>query len=354
MRIVKLTFVLVITTVFCLSLSANDVENQVDEKTNTAFSEDKLNALTQYLEKHGSSSMMIYYKGELVFSWGDVTKKHVIHSIRKTMLNALYGIYVGKGIIDLNLTLEQLKIDDIHGLTKQEKSATISDLLKSRSGIYHSATAESEDMLAAKPKRGTHKPNEFYYYNNWDFNTAGYIFEKITGKNIFEAFNDEIAKPLGMTEYQGKYTRLVNPKGNIELPQTDGFYQTETQLSNFPAYVFRMSTRDMARFAQLYLNKGKWQGQQIIPESWIELSTQAYSITNKKHNLGYGMLWGVVYNQDPNIPNSFYHTGNGVHMLAVYPQHEMLFVHRVDTEKQYSFRNQHLYPIISMVFDSLK
>jgi CubicO group peptidase (beta-lactamase class C family) len=317
---------------------------------NGEFSEIKLKKLEQYLSQHGSSSMMIIHKDQVVFSWGNINKKHLIHSIRKSMLNALYGVYVGKGIIDLSLTLKELGIDDIHHLTEQEKSATISDLLKSRSGVYHSATSETEEMLASKPERGSHKPNRHYYYNNWDFNAAGHIFEKLTGKKIFEAFYEDIAKPIGMTDYHGKFTKLYDPKDEVEIPQTDGFYQFESRLSNFPAYHFRLSNSDMARFAQLYLNKGKWQGKEIIPQSWIEKSTQAYSITNKQHNLGYGMLWGVVYNEDESRVNSFYHMGVGVHMMAVYPEHEMVFVHRVDTEKKYTFRNQHIYPIISMVF----
>ena len=349
MRIHKSFLMVSIAIIFSTSVSGvSGVE--ANKQPDSEFSKVKLTELAQYLEQHGSSSMMIHHKGKVVFSWGDANKKHVIHSIRKSMLNALYGIYVSRGKIDLDSTLKDLDIDDIHHLTEQEKSATIRDLLKSRSGIYHPAAAETEGMLAEKPARGTYKPNEHYYYNNWDFNAAGYIFEKLTGKKIFDAFYEDIAQPIGMTEYHGKFTTLLNPKGNAQIPKSDGFYEFDNRLSNFPAYHFRLSSSDMARFAQLFLNKGMWQGKQIISQSWIEQSTQAYSITNKQHNLGYGMLWGVVFNENKDKSNSFYHTGVGVHMMAVYPEHEMLFVHRVDTEKEYSFRNQDIYPVISMVF----
>jgi len=349
MKFFVLTLFTLILMLSCPFLQAKD---SIKHST-TLPSNQKLQKLEQYLEQHGSSSMMIIHKGQPVFSWGNINKKHLVHSIRKSMLNALYGIYVDKGVIDISLTLKELNIDDIHHLTEQEKSATISDLLKSRSGVYHSATAESKDMLAAKPKRGSHQANEHYYYNNWDFNTAGYIFEKLTGKKIFEAFNDDIAKPLGMTEYKGQFTTLHDPKEDIKLPTTDAFYQYESHLSDFPAYHFRLSTSDMALFAQLFLNNGKWKGQQILSESWIKKSTHAYSIINKKYNLGYGMMWSVVFNNDKNKSNSFYHMGTGVHMMAVYPEHDMLFIHRVNTEQEYTFRNQHIYPIISMVFDAL-
>ncbi|MCF6264158.1 MAG: beta-lactamase family protein [Xanthomonadales bacterium] len=342
-----------ILVIMCfIAFSSVLFSEDINSSSKSGFSKEKLEVLTKYLEKHGSSSMVIVHRGEVVFSWGDVTKKHLIHSIRKSMLNALYGIYVDKGVININSTLKELGIDDIHGLTELEKTATVADLLKSRSGIYHSATAETKGMLAAKPKRGTYQPNEHYYYNNWDFNVAGHIFEKLTGKKIFDAYYEDIARPVGMTEYRGEYTNIRDPKENLNLPQTDGFYQYESHLSYFPAYHFRMSTNDMARFAQLFLNKGKWKEKRIISESWIELSTQAYSVTNEKYHLGYGMLWSVVFNNEKNIPNSFYHTGVGVHMMAVYPNHDMLFIHRVDTEKEYAFQNHNIYPIISMVFDA--
>jgi hypothetical protein len=62
-----------------------------------------------------------------------------------------------------------LNIDDIPpSLTKEEKKATVSDLLKSRSGVYHEAAAESRDMVGMRPVRGSHPPGSFYYYNNWE------------------------------------------------------------------------------------------------------------------------------------------------------------------------------------------
>lgn len=64
-------------------------------------------------------------------------------SIRKPFLGALYGIYVGKGVIDIGTTLEELNIDDIPpSLTSGEKQATIRDLLLSRSGVYYEAAGE--------------------------------------------------------------------------------------------------------------------------------------------------------------------------------------------------------------------
>jgi CubicO group peptidase (beta-lactamase class C family) len=86
----------------------------------------------------------------------------------------LYGIHVGRGDIDLDATLAELDIDDITPyLTPIEKTATIRDLLLSRSGIYHEAAGESQSMIDLRPERGSHPPGTYFYYNNRDFNALG-------------------------------------------------------------------------------------------------------------------------------------------------------------------------------------
>jgi len=68
------------------------------------------------------------------------------------------------------------------------------------------------------------------------------FFEWETGRNIFEAFQDRITKPVGMQDYTLK----------------EQFYPYARSKSIHPAYAFRMSARDLARFGQLYLQNGKW------------------------------------------------------------------------------------------------
>src|SRR5512136_2081839 len=140
------------------------------------WSSQKLEAARAFAEKINSAAVMVLYDGKVFVSWGNVATKYHIHSIRKPLLSALYGIYWGRGKIKLDATLEELGIDDIPpALTKEEKTATVRNLLKSRSGVYHEAAAESEDMIVARPERGSHPPDTFFYYNNWDFNVLGTI-----------------------------------------------------------------------------------------------------------------------------------------------------------------------------------
>ncbi len=276
------------------------------------WSKEKLEQAERYLEDIGSAAMVLVHDGAIVFAWGEVDKKYYCHSIRKSLLFALYGIHVKKGSIDLNKTLAELKIDDEPPLTDAEKQARVIDLLKCRSGVYHAAAAEAPEMKASRPQRGSHKPDTFYYYNNWDFNVLGTIFEQETGTKIFEEFYKQIAVPLQMEHFQ----------------VSDGDYEFEKGLSLHPSYPFLMSAKDMARFGLLYLRNGKWKDKQIIPESWVKDCITPYS---KYGPLGVGFKWVIFVEGPYHELGTFFTTGYGGHVLVVAPTAKLVFVHRANT-----------------------
>ncbi|MGB7759718.1 MAG: serine hydrolase [Bryobacteraceae bacterium] len=214
----------------------------------------KLDEARQYSSTIATDAVMIVDDGLIAAQWGAVSEKIWIHSIRKSYLSALYGIYVGKGVIKLSKTLAQLGIDDNPpSLTAEEKRATIEDLLQARSGVYHRALEETATMENKRPERGSHPPGTFWFYNNWDFNALGTIFEIETHKKIFEEVKRLLADPLQMEDFQ----------------VTDGRYDRGTA-SIHAAYPMRLTACDMARFGLLYMREGVWRGRQIVPRDWVE------------------------------------------------------------------------------------
>jgi CubicO group peptidase (beta-lactamase class C family) len=108
------------------------------------FSSSALAEVEEYAEHIGSAAVVALHDNRVFFTWGDVDRKYLVHSIRKSLLNSLYGIYVERGTIDTAATLAQVDIDDIPpSLTAAEKQARVAHLLRSRSGVYHEAAAES-------------------------------------------------------------------------------------------------------------------------------------------------------------------------------------------------------------------
>jgi len=198
------------------------------------WSEEKLKEARAYSGTINTAAVMIVAGGQVVDEWGETTKRFNIHSIRKSFLSALYGIHVREGQIQLSKTLADLGIDDRSPLTPLEKSAIVGDLLKARSGVYHPALYETPGMAAARPARGSYPPGVFWYYNNWDFNALGTIFEQATKTSIYQDFKTRIAEPLGMEDFR------------LE----DGAYFRGPE-SVHAAYPFRMTARDMARFGLL-------------------------------------------------------------------------------------------------------
>ncbi|MGB5849258.1 MAG: serine hydrolase [Ignavibacteriaceae bacterium] len=299
----------------------NDLEYVTPE--DVGYSSAKLMEAKQFAEQSGFDAVMALYDGKVLFSWGSVSKNYYTHSIRKPLLSALYGINVNQGNINLDATMEDLNIDDIPpSLTNEEKQATVRDLIKSRSGIYHEAAAEALIMIQMRPPRGSHPAGTFFYYNNWDFNVAGVVFEQETGKGIFEEFKRKIANPIGMQDF-----RIENCN-----------YQFELEKSMHPAYPFRMSARDMARFGALYQKNGIWNGQQIIPGNWINESTTIYSLVDSTYGIGYGYMWNVypegsVVSEMIGGHRIIGHTGlGGVQALMIIPDLKLVIVERTDTD----------------------
>jgi CubicO group peptidase (beta-lactamase class C family) len=289
---------------------------QLVDPSQAGWSPEKLAKVHEYVEI-GSTSAMIVQHGVVVAAYGDIAHKSNLHSCRKSLLNSLIGIAVSQGKINLDDTLDKLGIDDKKpSLTVEEKQATVRELLEARSGVYHAAAYETKGMEEARPPRGSHAHGTFWYYNNWDFNALGYIYEKAVGEKIFDAFYREIAQPIGMQD----------------LKPRDGHYFTDPD-SRFPAYLFDISARDFARFGLLFLHGGKWNGTQVVPEDWVKTSTRPYSDTESS---GYGYLWwtGDSASGTPQkiaFPKgSFWAEGHLGQYAVVVPSLDLIVVNRVD------------------------
>src|SRR5262249_18397742 len=130
---------------------------QATKPEERGWSSEKLAIAKAYADSMDTAALIVVDDGVIVSQWGATATKFNVHSIRKSLLSALYGIAIAKGQIKLSATLDQLGIDDNEpSLTPEEKQARVIDLLKARSGIYHAALYESPAMRAEKPPRGSH------------------------------------------------------------------------------------------------------------------------------------------------------------------------------------------------------
>lgn len=247
------------------------------------FSRIGLQAVRDRLSAMATTGFVAIVGGRVLMEYGDLETVSYLASVRKSVLSMLYGIWVERGVIDLDETLADIGIDDIGGLTDAEKQAKVRDLLSARSGIYHEASNGGDD-LASAPPRGSQPPGTYYLYSNWDFNALGTIFEKETGIGIYDALETELALPLGFRDWDRSIHRRTG----------------DSTKSVHLAYHMSFSTRDMARIGYLMLREGNWEGRQIVPRGWVRESTRPVTRVSEMNPeprrsgpFGYGYLWWV-------------------------------------------------------------
>lgn len=282
----------------------------------------RLDAVFAYAATLSTDTLMIVTDRTAVATLGDASRSYDVYSVRKAILGALIGQHVGPGErqIPLDATLADLGIDDApEPLTPLNRTATVLDLLRSVSGINHPAAAETPWMTADRDRRlgdRSNEPGKIWAYNNWDYNALTTILETRVGQPIANMFAEGIAGPTGMTDYTAGSVRYV----------------AAPELSRHGAALFSMSGRDLARFGQLYLDRGALDGVPILPAAWIDRITGDSVLTfmpGLARRQGY--LWWIP-DPDLGLPDgTFWAWGLANQAVFVIPGWRTVVVHQSDT-----------------------
>jgi CubicO group peptidase (beta-lactamase class C family) len=300
---------------------------RVEKPEAIGFSSERLAAVKTWLASLDTTAMMVAVGGRSLLEYGDLSRLSYLASVRKSVLAILYGKYVENGTIDLGRTLKDVGLTEVDELMPIELGATIENLITARSGVYHPAS-NSGDSTASAPPRGSQQPGAYFLYNNWDFNAAGAVFEMLTGKDIYDALEADLARPIGMQDFDRSKQRK---SGDLKR-------------SKNPAYHMYLSTRDMARIGLLMLRGGTWAGKQIASNAWIKRITGLFTPLNEMNppgnrSLGTGNRWGYGYMwwvwDAPNSPGpfrgAFTGMGAGGQYITVIPELDMVVAHKTDT-----------------------
>ena len=271
---------------FVLSISLTNCFARTDS---LSINSNLFKGVESFINKNSNTTgLVVLHQGKTIFEFGDPTKISYIASCRKSILSMLYGKFINYGRIKLNTTIGEIGINEIDGLLPRELNATIENIITSRSGIFHVASNSGYDKKNFLP-RGSVDPGEYFVYNNWDFNVGGYIIEYYSNKSIYKLFEEEIARPLQFDDWDIKNQKK---SGN-------------SKKSKYLAYHFYLSTRDMSKIGQLMLNKGNWNGNQIIPIPWVNKSLETvtphetlverYALSDPDGiKMSYGYMWWLI------------------------------------------------------------
>ncbi len=248
------------------------------------WSPDVLRKTTAFIrDESNTTGLVVVDRGRVVYTYGDVEELSYVASVRKSILSMLYGYWVENGTIDLTRTLADLGMDDIGGLLPGERQATIGDLITARSGVYHPASYSGDD-LAEAPPRGSQRPGTYMLYSNWDFNAAGAVFEQLTGRDLYDELQAQLAIPLQFEDWD----RGVQQKAG------------DLSVSKYPAYPIWLSARDMARIGHVMLHEGGWNGRQVVSREWTRRMVSVVTpvgemnpVRRRQGYFGYGYMWWV-------------------------------------------------------------
>ncbi len=290
---------------------------RVAKPEDEGFSSTALHSVERTLYPLATTSLMIVRSGRVVYTYGDVSQISYLASARKSVLSMLYGKYVANGTIDLDRTIGDLGIDENGGLLPIERRAKVRHLLTSSSGVYYPAGSPGGNE--STPARGSKEPGAYFLYNNWDFNVAGAVFEKLTGQSVFQALARDLAEPLQFQDFDPTRQRMLG----YDNPNT----------SKYKAYHLFLSGRDMARLGAVMVNGGRWNGRQIVPGDWVTESTRrrvrAADMAAGGES-GYGYLWWLPSDsrQTAAWSGSYMANGNYGQYLLCLPALDTVIVHR--------------------------
>ena len=228
---------------------------------------------------------------------------HVTHSMCKSITGMAIGLLVEEGKLSLDENIYdifQKKLNTFNKIFRPK--VTVENLLTMTSGITfnESGIVSGNDWLTSYLNSSiTGTPGKNFQYNSLNTYVLSAIVTERTGQSLTEYLEPRLFAPLGITRY---------------------FWETCPKGITKGGWGLFLCTEDMAKLGQLYLQKGKWNGQQIIPEFWVEVSTAKHK-ESIEGTFGYGyQLWMEAR------PGSFEFNGMLGQNVIVYPDMNMVVV----------------------------
>ncbi|MFC2136078.1 serine hydrolase domain-containing protein [Bacteroidota bacterium] len=279
-------------------------------------------------------SLLIVKNGYLVteeyFNGYTADRLHMLQSVTKSFTSAAVGLAIEKGFIksvDEKVLGFFPDITDIKNLDDRKRSMTIKDILTMRTGTdYHerSRSAPHFQLNALKTGWDTFylnrpmvcEPGTKFQYDSGGVILISAILKNTAGMHADEFLKEHLFKPLGIEEAEW----FRNSEGH---PHTGGGLY--------------LRPRDMAKFGLLYLQNGKWNGKQILPEWWVRESFMKrtdFLVEGRGHETGYGYLWWIQEPVSHHQAKHIVYSARGAYgqYIFIIPDHKMVVVVTADTK----------------------
>ena len=228
---------------------------------------------------------------------------HITHSMCKSITGMAIGMLIEEEKLKLDENIYDIFPDHINAFSKIFRPViTVENLLTMTSGVTfnESGIVSGNDWLGSFLNASVNgKPGTEFQYNSLNTYVLSAIVTKRTGETLTEYLTPRLFGPLGITKYYWETCPKGITKGGWGL---------------------FLCAEDMAKLGQLYLQRGKWNGQQLVSEYWIEIST-ARHLKTQNDTYGYGyQLWMEQR------PGSFEYNGMLGQNVIIYPDMDTVLV----------------------------
>jgi CubicO group peptidase (beta-lactamase class C family) len=230
---------------------------------------------------HTMHSFMIVRHGHVIAEgwWKPAAadKPHVLHSLSKSFNSTAVGLAIHDGKLNLDdPVLKFFPADAPPNPSDNLKAMTVRDLLTMSCGHETEPKAvgggPSVKQFLAQPV--PHKPGTHFLYNTMGSYVLSAIVTKVTGQTELDYLKPRLFEPLGIDKPRWD----KSPEGN-----------------SLGGYGLWLCTEDIAKFGQLYLQKGKWNDRQLVPREWVDQATSKQVANDKESHSKMGGDWQQGY-----------------------------------------------------------
>ncbi len=201
-------------------------------------------------------------------------KPHVLYSLSKSFTSTAVGLAVAEGKLSIDDPVLTFFPDDAPAPPSDKlKAMRVRDLLTMSTGhqTEPKLTAEETWVKSFLAHPVEHKPGAHFLYNSAGTYMCSAIVQKVTGATVLDYLRPRLFEPLGIEGAE---------------------WSTSPQGISAGGWGLFLKTEDIAKFGQLYLQKGQWNGKQLVPAAWVEQAT-AKQVSNgsdptKDWDQGYG------------------------------------------------------------------
>ncbi len=287
---------------------------------------DKINTLHSFmLLRHGQVIAEGWWKPE------SAEKPHVLHSLSKSFTSTAVGLAIAEGKLKLDDHVLQFFPNDAPSDPSDNlKALTVRDLLTMTGGhdTEPKAQAGGPTVKTFLAHPFVHQPGTHFQYNTMGTYTLSAIVSKVTGQTVRDYLKPRLFDPLG-----------------IEHPRWD----TSAEGFSLGGYGLYLHTEDIAKFGQLYLQKGKWNGRQLIPEKWVEKATTMQTPNDQESHAKMGPDWqqGYCFQFWRCTHNAYRGDGAAGQLCVIMPDQDAVVAVTADTGSMQSELNaiwETLYP----------